>query len=125
LGFTIDNYEAFEYLEKEYGLILSETSKNLMEFKKAYQLKKKMFKDLEIPNKKSKNFYAFLKNDVDVELNNWLDASIGIHAVLPFTAGQYKKFNEFLLDINNGEDIVQVITNRLTGAFRHYEKDIL
>jgi hypothetical protein len=122
LGFTIDNYEAFEYLEKEYGLILSEPSKNLMEFKKAYQLKKKMFKELDIPNKKSKNFYAFLKNDVDIELNNWLDASIGIHAVLPFTAGQHKKFNAFLLEVNNGEDIVQVITNRYTGAFRHYEK---
>tara|TARA_Y100001960_G_scaffold334053_1_gene444231 strand:+ start:10143 stop:12125 length:1983 start_codon:yes stop_codon:yes gene_type:complete len=122
LGFTIENHKVFEYLEKEHGLILSEPSKNLMEFKKAYQLKKKMFKELDIPNKKSKNFYAFLKNDVDIELNNWLDASIGIHAVLPFTAGQHKKFNEFLLEVNNGEDIVQVITNRYTGAFRHYEK---
>lgn len=125
LGFTIENHKVFEYLEKEYSLTLSEPSKNLMAFKKAYQLKKRMFRELDIPNKKSKNFYAFLKNDVDIELNNWLDSSIGIYAVLPFTAGQYKKFNEFLLEVNNGEDIVQVITNRLTGAFRHYEKETL
>lgn len=120
------NYRIIELLTERYNLKLSKTSNNLFNIIKCQQTIFEMYSEIKRENPKQTrlNFFSFIDNGIDLELNKWFENGYFHYIIIPMNNKQYQSFEELIVTINEC-NIIQDCNKRNMGRLNFRDTDIL
>lgn len=121
VSIRIQDYNLIEYFISEYGLSLSEHSLNIFKMHKALIKLDEMYDKIDTPNKKRDNFFGFIDNGIDIELNAWYRVSYFLDIGIPMTNKQFNTLEKTTIEAHNGKEIIQKCS--ISRSERLYGKD--